>query len=68
MREKFEQIYTRAADRKGGKAALESLLSAPLSAEALTAIADDRWLAAFTQKVFPVWYELESGQAKVGRF
>lgn len=52
MREKFEQIYTRAADRKGGEAVLESLLSTPLSPEALTAIADDRWLAAFTQKVF----------------
>ncbi|MEI8594848.1 DNA-3-methyladenine glycosylase I [Photobacterium sp. Hal280] len=52
MREKFEQIYTRAADRKGGEAALESLLSAPLSEEALATIGDDRWLAAFTQKVF----------------
>lgn len=52
LREKFEQIYTRAADRKGGEAALESLLSTPLSAEVLATIGDDRWLAAFTQKVF----------------
>lgn len=52
VREKFGQIYARAADRKGGKAALESLLSHPLTPAELKAIPDDRWLAAFTQKVF----------------
>lgn len=51
-REKFSQIYARAAERKGGEAVLESMLATPLSAEQLEQIGDDRWLAAFTQKVF----------------
>ena len=52
MREKFDRIYARAAERKGGDAALESLLSVALSSEQLQQIPDDRWLAAFSQKVF----------------
>ncbi|PSW12583.1 3-methyladenine DNA glycosylase [Photobacterium sanctipauli] len=51
-REKFAQIYARAAERKGGESVLESMLSTPLSSEQLKLIGDDRWLAAFTQKVF----------------
>ena len=51
-REKFTRIYARAAERKGGEAALESLLATPLSPQELRAIGDDRWLAAFTLKVF----------------
>lgn len=51
-REKFTQIYARAAQRKGGEAALESMLATPLSPQDLRSIGDDRWLAAFTQKVF----------------
>ncbi|MDX1304001.1 DNA-3-methyladenine glycosylase I [Photobacterium sp.] len=51
-REKFTQIYTRAAERKGGEAELESLLATPLSLQELNTISDARWLAAFTQKVF----------------
>jgi 3-methyladenine DNA glycosylase Tag len=52
VKEKFSQIYTRASERKGGDSALESLLSAPLSAQEIKKIPDDRWLAAFSQKVF----------------
>ena len=52
VREKFTHIYARAADRKGGEAELESLLATPLSAQELKEISDDRWLSAFTQKVF----------------
>ncbi|MGF1684509.1 DNA-3-methyladenine glycosylase I [Photobacterium minamisatsumaniensis] len=51
-REKFAQIYARAAERKGGINVLESMLSTPLSAKQLKLLGDDRWLAAFTQKVF----------------
>lgn len=51
-REKFAQIYARAAERKGGDAALESLLTTPLTNEQLKQISDDRWLSAFSQKVF----------------
>ncbi|WP_434358864.1 DNA-3-methyladenine glycosylase I [Parasalinivibrio latis] len=51
-REKFQRIYQRAAERKGGEVELEALLAVPAGVEELTATADDRWLAAFTQKVF----------------
>ncbi|MGF1794280.1 DNA-3-methyladenine glycosylase I [Photobacterium profundum] len=52
VKEKFAQIYTRASERKGGDDELESLLSVPLSAQEIKTIPDDRWLAAFSQKVF----------------
>ncbi|EAS63001.1 DNA-3-methyladenine glycosylase I [Photobacterium angustum] len=51
-REKFDQIYIRAAERKGGDIALEQRLSLPLSCNELKAITDDRWLACLTQKIF----------------
>ncbi len=50
--EKFATIYHRAVERKGGERNLESLLSKPLTQEALLQIPDDRWLAVFTMKVF----------------
>ncbi|RJX69478.1 DNA-3-methyladenine glycosylase I [Vibrio sinensis] len=50
--EKFDAIYARAAERKGGDEQLESLLSTPLTRSELLSIADDRWLSAFSQKVF----------------
>ena len=50
--EKFDTIYQRAAHRKGGVTELEKIVRAPLSQVDLSKITDDRWLAAFTQKVF----------------
>nr|WP_086939290.1 DNA-3-methyladenine glycosylase I [Thaumasiovibrio occultus] len=50
--EKFSAIYQRAVQRKGSKAALAQLLSQPLTDSELLANTDDRWLAAFSQKVF----------------
>ena len=50
--EKFDTIYQRAAHRKGGVTELEKIVRAPLSQDDLSKITDDRWLAAFTQKVF----------------
>lgn len=50
--EKFDAIYQRAAERKGGEEKLESLLSVPLTRQQIGEISDDRWLAAFTMKVF----------------
>lgn len=50
--EKFDHIYQRAAERKGGEEELEVRLNKPASKEELLAISDDRWLAAFSQKVF----------------
>lgn len=51
-REKFDSIYQRAAERKGGEDKLELLLNKPLSKAELEAVAEDRWLSAFSMKVF----------------
>lgn len=51
-REKFDQIYARAAERKGGSQSLEAMLANPLPADALAQVGDDRWLSALSQKVF----------------
>lgn len=50
--EKFDDIYQRASERKGGKVGLEARLSRPLSAQDIAAIPNDRWLSAFSMKVF----------------
>ncbi|CAM3197779.1 DNA-3-methyladenine glycosylase I [Vibrio diazotrophicus] len=50
--EKFSSIYQRAVDRKGGEDQLEKLLSTPLSKTELAAVPEDRWLSAFSMKVF----------------
>ncbi len=50
--ERFDAIYQRAAERKGGEDQLEALLTPPLSKEELAAVPNDRWLAAFSMKVF----------------
>ncbi|MCY9873559.1 DNA-3-methyladenine glycosylase I [Vibrio barjaei] len=50
--EKFDSIYARAADRKGGEQGLESIVSKPLSRDEVAAIPEDRWLSAFSMKVF----------------
>jgi len=50
----FDEIYARAAERKGGAAALEALVAEwPAKSKAeLAAIGDDRWLAEMTRGVF----------------
>lgn len=49
----FEQIYQRAAERKGGEDALRRLLPDDIkSAEELGAIGDDRYLAEMTRAIF----------------
>lgn len=60
--EKFDNIYHRAAERKGGQSNLEHLLSEPLSEQQLGLISDDRILAEFTKKIFQsgfVWRVVE---------
>lgn len=49
---RFQKLYDYAAHRKGGEAALETLLSTPLNQKQLSAIPDDRWLATMSQCVF----------------
>jgi 3-methyladenine DNA glycosylase Tag len=50
----FDEIYARAAERKGGPAALEALIAEHASRprDALAAIGDDRWLAEMARVVF----------------
>lgn len=50
--ERFDDIYRRAAERKGGVEKLESLFSIPLSPEQIATIPNDRWLSAFSMKIF----------------
>lgn len=50
--ETFYDIQQRAAKRKGGKAALASIVHQPLTAKQLMAISDDEWLEEFTRKIF----------------
>ena len=50
----FDEIYERAAERRGGKAALEASIAEhrPKSSQELKAIPDHRWLAEMTRGVF----------------
>lgn len=49
---RFQDIYDRAADSKGGSAALEKLLATPKSKSELEATPDHRYLAGMTKCVF----------------
>ncbi|TWX65032.1 DNA-3-methyladenine glycosylase I [Colwellia sp. C1TZA3] len=60
--EKFDDIYQRAAARKGGAASLNILLGPGKQDHLLPAITDDRFLSAFSKKVFQsgfVWRVVE---------
>ncbi|MGV2874127.1 DNA-3-methyladenine glycosylase I [Colwellia sp. E150_009] len=50
--EKFENIYHRAAERKGGEIALSQLISKPLTYNELLLVSDNEVLAEFTRKIF----------------
>ncbi len=62
--ESFKQLYQRAADRKGGKTALEELLNAKGYGNTdLTTLTDDRILSAFTKHIFKsgfIWRVVEN--------
>lgn len=61
--EKFQTIYQRAAERKGGEKALEQLLSDVHSSEDIANLTDDRVLSAMTKKIFQsgfVWRVVEN--------
>lgn len=62
MVEAFNTIYQRAAERKGGPAALEALLGQPLAPAELASLPDRAWLSALSKKVFQsgfVWRVVE---------
>ena len=50
--ETFKDIQQRAAQRKGGKAALASIVHPPLTTNQLMKVSDDDWLEEFTRKIF----------------
>jgi len=50
--EKFEELYLRAAERKGGKIALSHLTSKPFTYDELLLVKDNEVLAEFTRKIF----------------
>lgn len=54
---KFAEIATLAAERKGGAAALDGLLSAPKPSAEIAAIPDDRFLAEMTRAVFQAGFD-----------
>jgi 3-methyladenine DNA glycosylase Tag len=59
----FAEIYERAALRKGGSSALDSLLAKPKTARALKRVSDDRYLSEMTACVFRsgfVWRVIEA--------
>ncbi|WP_448212422.1 DNA-3-methyladenine glycosylase I [Colwellia sp. MEBiC06753] len=61
--ETFDKLYQRAAERKGGVSALNQLLPATENQQALLELTDDRYLSAFTKKVFQsgfVWRVVEN--------
>jgi len=62
------EITQIAARRKGGGAALEHLLSRPLSAQKIRKISDDRWLSAITKCVFQAGFNWQMIENKWERF
>jgi len=61
--EKFDSLYQRAAERKGGGAALNLLLGDAQPDNLVATLSDDRILSAFTKKVFQsgfVWRVVEN--------
>lgn len=60
----FAEIHALAAARKGGPDALEARLSKPLSAAALAAIPEDRWLAQMARSIFQAGFSWKVVEAK----
>ena len=61
--ETFQKIYQRASDRKGGESALVLLLGEGHQDHLLSHLSDDRFLSAFTKKIFQsgfVWRVVEN--------
>ncbi|WP_204115805.1 DNA-3-methyladenine glycosylase I [Shimia biformata] len=60
----FDEIFTIAADRKGGIEALEGMLSRPMSPEKVAAQPDDRWLSAMAKSIFQAGFNWKVIDAK----
>jgi len=60
---RFKEIHAIAAERKGGKDALETFLERPIPSSRLANLPDDRWLSRMTKCVFQAgfnWKVVES--------
>jgi 3-methyladenine DNA glycosylase Tag len=60
----FDEIFAIAAGHKGGNAALEALLTKPLSAAALAETSGGRWLSAMARCVFQAGFNWKVIEAK----
>lgn len=60
----FAEIYSIAAERKGGTKALEALLDSPLPHGEIAAIADDRWLSSMARSLFEAGFNWKVIDAK----
>ncbi|MCF8503429.1 MAG: DNA-3-methyladenine glycosylase I [Caulobacter sp.] len=60
----FADIRARAADHKGGEAALSALLPTMKTAAELAAIPDDRWLSMFSRCVFQAGFSWKVVETK----
>jgi 3-methyladenine DNA glycosylase Tag len=60
----FDDIFAIAAERKGGRDALNSMLAKPLSTADLTAIPEDRWLSTMSKCIFQAGFNWKVVQNK----
>ena len=60
----FDDIFAIAAERKGGRRALETLLTRPLDLRSLAALPDSDWLSAFAKCVFQAGFNWRVIEAK----
>ena len=60
----FNEIFSIAAGRHGGAAALEDRLERPADADTLAAIPEDRWLSRMTRSVFQAGFNWKVIEAK----
>ena len=60
----FDEIFSLAADRHGGEAALNAKLAKPKSAAELAATPEDRWLAIMTKCIFQSGFNWKVIEAK----
>ena len=60
----FDEIFAIAAERKGGREALEAMLSKPLPADELARIPDARWLSMMAKCLFQAGFHWKVIEAK----
>jgi len=64
----FDEILEIAADRKGGRDMVESMLSKPINTADLAAMTEDRWLSVLTKCIFQAGFNWKVIENKWGGF